>query len=291
VFSSKEDAIRGGIFGLAVGDALGGPVEFLSAEEIKKQYGYLTKMVGGGWLDLRPGETTDDTAMMACVARGLIECPLDPVDAIGRYFMAWYQSKPKDIGNATHAALGLRECGVGWDRTGQESEGNGCLMRTLPVSYVYRPTTTIWRAAGKIAGMTHKTRAAKELCGNYNLLISFIIEGVEVKSWMIPGEIHAIDTGSRAMEPTDHCLNTLHNAIWGLVQTTNFEDALTWVVNLGGDADTAGAVAGGLAGTYYGYDAIPKRWLDTLEGKDRLDEIVSALLKVRQEVKALEESD
>ncbi len=291
--NSMENAIRGGIFGLAVGDALGAPVEFMSASEIKQQHGYLTEMVGGGWLHLRSGETTDDTAMMLCVARGLIESPMDPVEAIGRRFMTWYRSKPKDIGAATASALRAHDNGVEWEKAGgEEAEGNGCLMRTLPVSYVHRPTVTIWRAAGRIAAMTHKARAAMEACAYYNMLVAFMLEGVDKgTSWMIPGTSHPVDLGSVPMEPTGRCLNTLHNAIWGFLQTSIFEDALTAVVNLGGDADTAGAVIGGLAGTYYGYESIPGRWLKALDGKDQLDEVVSGLLRVRQEVERILEDD
>jgi ADP-ribosyl-[dinitrogen reductase] hydrolase len=74
------DKVRGGLFGLAVGDALGATFEFMSREEILSRHGSKREMVGGGWLGLKPGEVTDDTEMTLCVARGIIANP----QAIGR---------------------------------------------------------------------------------------------------------------------------------------------------------------------------------------------------------------
>lgn len=66
------DRIKGALYGVAVGDALGGPLEFMSREAVHRAYpDGLRDMVGGGWLNLKPGETTDDTAMALCVAEGI----------------------------------------------------------------------------------------------------------------------------------------------------------------------------------------------------------------------------
>ena len=78
-----NDRIAGALYGVAVGDALGGPLEFMSAEEIHRQHGWVTTMLGGGWLDLQPGETTDDTAMTLAVAEGIIEHPEAPIQGWG----------------------------------------------------------------------------------------------------------------------------------------------------------------------------------------------------------------
>ena len=84
-----KNRIRGTLFGVAVGDALGAPAEFLNADEIKNTYGTLRDMVGGGWLDVRPGEVTDDTQMTLAVAHGITEKPDNPIPAIGRRFIEW----------------------------------------------------------------------------------------------------------------------------------------------------------------------------------------------------------
>ena len=69
------ERVLGAMYGVAVGDALGGPVEFMDADAIARQYGILDTMVGGGWLSLSPGETTDDTAMTLAVAEGIMANP------------------------------------------------------------------------------------------------------------------------------------------------------------------------------------------------------------------------
>lgn len=124
-----QDRIRGALYGVAIGDAMGGPLEFLDANEIKMRYGQVREMIGGGWLNLKPGEVTDDTQMTLCVAEGILENPSDPVQTIGRRFIEWYDSKPKDIGNT--CALAIRKvkllpntkkaawgCGLPRDRAG-----------------------------------------------------------------------------------------------------------------------------------------------------------------------------
>jgi ADP-ribosyl-[dinitrogen reductase] hydrolase len=263
---------------------LGAPVEFWTAAQIKQKYGRLTEMVGGGWLNVRPGEFTDDTQMMLCVAGGLIENPPDPVEAVGRRFMDWYDNKPKDIGSATRAALVAHDAGVAWDKCGgEQAEGNGCLMRTLPISFVYQESMPVWETSKKVAAMTHKATAALEACAFYNWLVAFnLLTGHRKYQNYGHQEIGlSLYPGVEPMEPTGRCLNTLHNALWAFLTTDTFEDAVVAVVNLGGDADTAGAVCGGLAGTYYGYGGIPKRWLDVLEKKDELEEAATGLLVTR----------
>lgn len=86
-------------------DALGGPLEFMSAEEIARRYGRVKTMLGGGWLGLRPGETTDDTAMTLAVAEGIMERPEAPFQAIGARFIKWAKSGPKDIGGTCGSSI------------------------------------------------------------------------------------------------------------------------------------------------------------------------------------------
>ena len=97
--------IKGALFGVAVGEALGAPAEFMSAEEIKREHGTIRRMIGGGWLNVKPGEVTDDTQMTLAVAKGICENPDSPIEAIGRHFVRWAQSGPKDIGNTCHASI------------------------------------------------------------------------------------------------------------------------------------------------------------------------------------------
>ncbi len=130
------DRMKGGLYGVAVGDALGGTTEFMSAKEVEAKHGYLTEIIGGGVWSLEPGEVTDDTMMTLCVAEGILEHPKEPMEAIGRRFMAWYGSRPKDIGNIIRHVFEKYEgdwfeaAFVAHMDMGQ-SGGNGSLMRCL----------------------------------------------------------------------------------------------------------------------------------------------------------------
>lgn len=103
--STQRNSIAGAMFGVAVGDALGGPVEFMDPESIARKYGHVSSMIGGGWLGLSPGEITDDTQMTLCVAEGIVENPTDPTEAVGRLFIQWANSGPKDIGGACSSSI------------------------------------------------------------------------------------------------------------------------------------------------------------------------------------------
>ena len=148
--SKQRNSIAGALFGVAVGDALGGPVEFMSPEDIIRRHVCVSDMIGGGWLNLAPGEITDDTQMTLCVAEGIVENPTAPIEAIGRLFIQWASSGPKDIGGACRSSisnakrLGGAFCGTSptaemWERAGELTqaqsgrpvEGNGALMRTV----------------------------------------------------------------------------------------------------------------------------------------------------------------
>jgi ADP-ribosylglycohydrolase len=86
----------------------------------------------------------------------------------------------------------------------------------------------------------------------------------------------------RNLPPSGYVRDTLHHALVSFIRTDSFADCLIRAVNLGGDADTIGAVAGGLAGVYYGFDAIPTEWVETLEPAIRaeLEELSERLAAV-----------
>lgn len=257
------DKIVGALFGVAIGDALGGPLEFMSAEEIRKKHGRVTEMIGGGWLDLAPGETTDDTAMTLAVAEGIVENPDMPYEAIGRRFIEWYYSGPKDIGNACRQSIhnALENGGDWWeaaqktqDRQGHAVEGNGALMRTIYPALFYTDENKRRRATRRIAQMTHAGEQSTNLCEEYVESVHAAITGGSIWWRLTPGA-----------EPTGYVVDSYNNAIEAIMQTRSFEDAIVEAVNRGGDADTIGAICGGMAGGMYGYDQIPLRWKSSLD--------------------------
>src|ERR1039458_9652289 len=88
---------RGSFIGLAIGDALGAPVEFMTAGEINAKYGVLKEIIGGGWLRLKPGQVTDDTEMALCIARAVVTTGGWSLSGIADNFSAWLKGKPVDV--------------------------------------------------------------------------------------------------------------------------------------------------------------------------------------------------
>lgn len=273
--NARYDRIRGALYGVAIGDALGGPLEFMTAEEIQQKHGRVTEMIGGGWLSLEPGQTTDDTDMTLAVAGGILEKPDLPYQAIGRRFIDWYRSLPIDIGMACRESIqnAMRNGGDWWEaarmtqaRERRPVEGNGALMRTIYPALYYRDEKKRRLVTRGIALMTHAGPESTNICEEYVELVHTAIErgGADLTT----------TRGYKAgTEPTGYVVDSYSNAIDAIYYTENFEEALVEAVNRGGDADTIGAITGGLAGAIYGYSEIPQRWIACLDEKlkEKLD--------------------
>ena len=267
-----KNKIRGALYGVAVGDALGAPLEFMEEEEIRDKYGRVTTMIGGGWLNVRPGEVTDDTQMTMAVALGIEENPEDPVPAIGRRFIEWYNGGPKDVGGTCEAAI--REAinthadtRDGWmfagDIVGLRSEGrnagNGALMRTIYPAVYYADSDLRRGMTRDIGRMTHSNHKSILACIEYADAVHAAIFGSHPLYTVDPEHLN------RFAPPSGYVLDSWSNALYAIIFTESFRDAVIEAVNRGGDADTIGAITGGLAGAYYGYDAIPEEWIDKLD--------------------------
>ena len=94
-----------------------------------------------------------------------------------------------------------------------------------------------------------------------------------------------IDPLRKIIRPSGYVLDTLQAVFYSLFDSIGFEECLVKVVNLGGDADSTGAVTGAIAGAYYGYDKIPKRWLEKIHCFDELNEVAEELFKLAKETK------
>lgn len=290
-----QNQFRGCLIGLAIGDALGGPVEFMSRFEIAQRYGGgIRKMVGGGWLRLRRGETTDDTAMARALAESLVERGAFDCDDVARRYVAWLKSDPKDVGNITKLALRAWEKGVthpaaamgAHRQLGGKSAGNGTVMRCAPIAlrYAYDERRLI-DASRDDALITHFDSEAWTGSVALGLLIYHLLrdeplaQAIHLSAAKIRREPRAArsvaeliehvspSTRGDALPTSGYVIDTLRIAIWALLAHDSFEAAVLAAINLGGDADTQGAVVGALAGARWGYDAIPQEWRDQLEGR------------------------
>lgn len=304
--------LRGGIYGVAAGDALGATVEFMSRKDIRATYGAHKEITGGGWLGLRPGEHTDDTEMTLAVADGLSANPVDPVPEVGRNFLRWYETRPRDIGNIIRSSIRNFKLLGSWeaaarsthDEMGGKSAGNGSLMRTLPISFAYQNDRgKMIEMAMKISGMTHHDPQAGICCVLYNELLRLITTNFPAisKHGLVDEAVRCIqnhfakqteslpggfwnkikNAGSlqeRQVVASGYVLDSLIASLWSFLHSDSFVEAVTLAVNLGDDADTVGAICGGLAGTFYSFESIPERWIETLREKNRLESAVKGLL-------------
>lgn len=300
---------RGSLLGLAVGDALGAPIEF-------RQPGSFTPiddMVGGGSFDVMPGQWTDDTSMALCLADSLIEQKgFDPVNQLQKY-VRWLREgylssidRCFDIGNTTLDALMRFEktqeayCGS----TDPRSAGNGSIMRLAPVPLFYakRPLEAIEKS-GESSRTTHGVRAAVDACRYFGALIVGAVNGVSKEELLseryspIPGyweehplveEIDEIARGSfKHRQPPEilgsgYVVKSLEAALWAFYHGNSFREACLLAVNLGMDADTTGAVCGQLAGAFYGEMEIPDSWRSQLFRSHLIESISDKLFAVVQ---------
>jgi ADP-ribosyl-[dinitrogen reductase] hydrolase len=297
-YVNLQDRFRGCLLGLACGDALGAPLEFLSRDEIARRHGRLREMIGGGWLDTRPGEYTDDTQMMLAIARSIAERgEIDPADIAAR-FVDWYRTNPKDIGNTTRRAIEHLAAGTHWhdaathasrDMAGRDAS-NGSLMRTAPIAlFCFGDRASLIQQSLHVSRITHRNPLAMWSCVALNQAIAACLRGdpnvigaaQEVESTRVRTAVDAVPGLARDdISSGGYVLDTLQAALWCATKHDDVEEAIAEAVNLGGDADTTGAVTGALAGARGGARALPARWLEVLEGRDELIALADRLLEL-----------
>jgi ADP-ribosyl-[dinitrogen reductase] hydrolase len=267
-----RERARAAFLGLALGDALGATVEFMTAGEIRAAHGIHRELVGGGWLRLRPGQVTDDTEMSLAMARAL--------DATGGWsgpagadaFAAWLKGRPADVGSTCRA--GIRRWmleGTLEGRPGDWDAGNGAAMRVLPAALLTLGDDEALRRLAVAQGrITHHHPLSDAAC----VLVGRLVHGAclgRSLAWLRGCAEAAVREVPRfGFEPyrglaTGYVVDTLQTVLHHLFTTRSFEDCLVAVVNRGGDADTTGAIAGAIAGAYYGPEGLPARWLKRLD--------------------------
>ncbi len=280
---------QGCLVGVAVGDALGMPVEGWTKEQIRYRYGTLRDMVDG----LRPaGSVTDDTMQTLHLAESLIEVDHFDPDDFARRLLQWYRSDPFGIGIHTEQVLGLMDRGLSWREATEQVErrnapltaGNGSLMRCAPIALrYYRDIGALLDCSHQASSVTHPNPLARAACAFFNALLSRVLRGFEKEQALAfatevmrhaPHEllerVHGFqDKDADEVGTSGFVLDTLECALWAWWRHNNFEDALIAVVNLGGDTDTNGAVTGALMGAQCGLDAIPLRWRQKVSVVDK----------------------
>ncbi|HBG05509.1 MAG: ADP-ribosyl-[dinitrogen reductase] hydrolase [Geobacteraceae bacterium GWC2_58_44] len=275
--SSKDAAIsraRGAFIGLTVGDALGAPVEFMTRGEIRDKYGVLKDMVGGGWLRLKPGQVTDDTEMSLCIARAIAKAGGWSLTGIADNLAAWLRSKPIDVGDTCRRGIRnymLRD--VIETPPNEWDGGNGAAMRTLPVGlFTLGDQSLLERCTLQQAHITHNHALSDAASICIGRLLHLALTERSMQQMRREAEQMVAQFPTFCFDPykglaTGYVVDTMQTVFHCFFRSRSFEGCVIETVNQGGDADTTGAIAGALAGAYYGEESIPARWLKKLDKK------------------------
>ena len=307
--------VMDGMLGLAVGDALGVPVEFNKREHLKGSP--VEGMRGYGTHSQPPGTWSDDTSLALCLMDSLTE-GLDYHD-IMKKSLEWYHKgaytpygEVFDIGNTTRKALDSFTKGTPPLDCGGISErdnGNGSLMRILPlVFYIeanygveFKEQDDIFNIIHNVSSLTHAHKRSQVACGIYISIASNLLTSQNLESAVSSGVYKAkqyydrnadyaeeiihfkrmmdknfADLPEDSIKSSGYVVATLEAAVWCLLNTSSYKECVLKAVNLGEDTDTTGAVAGGLAGLYYGYEDIPGEWLDSLAQRDYIERLCTS---------------
>lgn len=311
--SNKDDdtsderfqVIYGSILGFIVGDALGVPFEFYRREVLKRNP--ITDMVGFTVHNKPVGTWSDDTSLTIATIDSINECNDIDYDDIMKKFNDWcFNSKYTatgdvfDVGYTTYDGLQNYKKGINPTQCGGtdiNDNGNGSLMRMLPVALYsyYNDLDDNVSLVNDISSFTHaheisklgckiyvdyiknliikkdKMLAYKELCGNdYSKYYSE--DSINYYKRILDGKLY--EKTENEIESSGFVVSTLEASIWSNLTSNSYSETVLKSVNLGKDTDTVTAISGSIAGIIYGYDKIPKKWLDSLQNKELIYEIV-----------------
>jgi ADP-ribosyl-[dinitrogen reductase] hydrolase len=298
------------LFGLAVGDALGVPVEFKPREYLNSAP--VRGITGYGSWNQPPGTWSDDSSLAFCLAESLTKGY--NLDDIAQNFINWLQNgfwgahyKVFDVGGATRHAISRLIKGTSPQLSGgimEDDNGNGSLMRILPLLFYIKdlPIEERYVKVKEVSSITHGHFRSVFACLIYMELALELLNGCDVNKayanmrktvWEFTktkefneNELNLFssilkDDLKNLKEPTIHSggyvLHTLEASIWCLLNTDNYADAVLKAVNLGGDTDTTGCVTGGLAGLLYGFEDIPTVWIEAIARKNDIESLCERL--------------
>ena len=278
--SALFDRAVGAYLGLALGDALGATVEFMTPREIAHAYaargGVHREIVGGGWLKLAPGQVTDDTTMSLALGDALLRGqalgrPFDTT-LIADGFVAWWRGKPVDCGNTCRRGIArYRRDGSLHGEPAEGDGGNGALMRNLPVVLATLGDVAAFeRVSLAQARITHHHPLSDAAVLGIGHLLRAQLAGADaanlapiIGSWVAAHPAFRFDPyPGRA---SAYVVDTVQTVLHCFTRHARFEDAVVAAVNRGEDADTTGALVGMLAGARCGAGALPQRWLARLQ--------------------------
>ena len=300
-----KDMYKNGVFGVVVGDAFGCPVQFESREEVAMHP--VKDMRGHGTFNLPEGSWTDDSSLTLALLNSINKNECINLKHIMDSFVDWLEygeftpfGYSYDIGRGTMYAIhnyerykDVFECGG----NSESNNGNGSLMRIIPACLfaVERGLNNKEALAvvHEVGSLTHAHTRANIACGLYYFMVKSIInnegslivrmqkgldEGFSYYEQFDTDELSYYDrlrdlmmfalTPENEIRSSGYVVDTIEASVWSLINTYSYRTALIKAVNLGLDTDTVGAIAGGLAGLYYGIggeNGIPTEWIDKVQ--------------------------
>ncbi len=308
-----ENAVKAGIFGVCIGDALGVPVEFRSREQLKRSP--VTKMRALGTHHQPAGTWSDDGSLTLCLADSL--CNGYNLEDMAMKFLQWYNAeiwtphgRVFDIGIATRQSIYKISKGYSSQLCGGISEfdnGNGSLMRILPLLFYIKDLSIEQRfdRIKEVSSITHGHVRSVISCFIYLEYLIEILNGTEklkayqrikltVKNFLDQNPIcsqNEMDQFDRVLNynifeyeeekisSSGYVLHSLEASLWCFLNSESYAEAVLQAVNLGEDTDTTGAITGGLAGIYYGFENIPEEWISELVRKEDIENLCDKLEK------------
>lgn len=302
---SLKSKVYGGILGHCIGDIMGVPVE--SSPRKRRTEDPVKEMRQYGTFRQPLGVWSDDSSLTFC----LIDAYNNEfsIDAVMKNFVAYYKNaaftpygKMFDIGQTTMYAIwdymsGTQptKCGL----TDNHCNGNGSLMRILPIAYMRQDLTPrkFIRLIEDVSSLTHGHKISKFACIFYVVLASYLLEGKEkmqaydntisfVKKYCESTYQHEFDVFHSILSKdillytlpeirsTGYVVDTLESVIWTFFTNNEYEKTILAAVNLGGDTDTIAAIVGGIAGIHYGLSSIPDKWINNIVKKDDVFEML-----------------
>lgn len=299
--------LKGGLYGLLIGDALGVPYEFHPASAIPPRD--LIDMTPPARFrrahaKVKPGTWSDDGALALCLLASLLEKDgLDLVDLAGK-FLNWCTSgylavdgRGFGIGIQTSLAFENLKSGIPPETAGPcdvESNGNGSLMRSLPLALWHRGSDQdLVGLAHSQSLVTHGHEHSQVCCALYSLVAKRLLEGQTMNAaWERAQEDLAtlyhdspyaaaleFVQSVKAHQPQGSAY--VVDSLWSAksaCQESTYAGVVKAAIALGNDTDTTACIAGGLAGIHFGFDAIPLRWMDILRGRDLVKPLEKGLL-------------
>ncbi len=308
----------GCLFGLAIGDALGAPVEFLHLPQIKAHYGEKGIADFDRWGGFKPGSYTDDTQMSLATAQGCIKAfhnqkvgkLFDPVTEVYQCYLEWFatQDDPQQRrgpGGTCLSALGSGKMGT-IEKKINNSKGCGGVMRTAPAGLAF-PADAAFRRGAEFAAITHGHPSGYLSAGFLSEMIAHIIEGKQLEE--------AIERSIRTLKTYDgheEMLGFVQRALTLSTSQDLVEDSIVaigegWVgeealgialycslkyphdcqaatlaaINHSGDSDSTGSITGTILGTLLGIESIPEKWARGVENSETIQKISEELLEIR----------